>query len=600
MGWSTFTWRDYPLQVKTRVAVLVPILALLLSCSFIGWLSARQANAQGWVTHTIEVRMALEQLEHQFGSVDLGLKAYLDSDGGGKPVAVRDSLAALRQTLSKIHKLTWDNPGQVRRASELDSLLGKYTELAQGTVAASQKTGSLRKDDLGKKIRDKIDAMDEEEIRLWGLRATRAGDLKTLSLFVIAGSMLIGVVGGFIATSLLSSNICRRISQLLESFTLVASGLQVKTVDKSRDELGQLAAGLAQASRVLSERASEITELNWKLESVLRAATEVAIIAEDDQGRITIFNSGAAKLLGYRTEEVMGRKLATVLHGESNTSSDSLRGLKLARERALENITREYETTYVRKDEIRLHVQVSVTALKNVSGKIVGLLHVAQDITPRKLLETELRKKMEELRLQNRAVIMSEAHAGSAAGAVESQAADQPVSNILPEMLKPIGSGGGERLSSILDSINNWYEQNGQIPDPNTNATQQLPKILIVDDFEDTRFLLRAYLQSEPYDLNFASNGEEALVKVSEHHYDLILMDVEMPKMDGYETASRIRTWEQAEGRPRIPIVALSAHDQANSPTTDRAVWTSYLLKPLSKSQLLSEVETHIKLYART
>ncbi|MBV9156966.1 MAG: response regulator [Acidobacteriaceae bacterium] len=514
---TLFNWRNYPLRVKTGFVVLAPVTALLLSCGFIAWLSAQQRDAHNWVAHSLEVRLALRRLEHDRS----------------------------RQTLQYIQTLVSDNPRQESRASHLRSLLNQ----------------SDQTDSLNQQIRDQIEAMDDEEVRLLSMRTNRFEHLQAASTTVIAISMFLGVLGGLLSTSLLSHNICHRVSQLLESFNLVANGMQVTSLDKSTDELGRLASGLAQTSRVLSERAGEITELNWKLETVLRAVTEVSIIAEDLPGRITIFNAGATKLLGYRPEEVIGRETLAVLQGKSGScpESDTAADLKSARQRALQNASREFETQYARNDGLCLNVQVSVAPLKDVTGRVVGFLHVAQDVTPRKLLEAELRKKLGDLRARDES---------------------------------PTESKDTERLSEALEALSNPYEEEEQ------NPRRKSPTILIVDDFEPTRFLLKAYLQNQGFVLHFASNGEEAIEKVTTRPYDLILLDIEMPKMDGYETASRIRAWEQEHGRLRVPIVALSAHD-APEATSIASVWTSYLRKPLSKSQLLAEVNMHLSAHAR-
>ena len=59
---------------------------------------------------------------------------------------------------------------------------------------------------------------------------------------------------------------------------------------------------------------------------------------------------------------------------------------------------------------------------------------------------------------------------------------------------------------------------------------------------------------------DIASDGQEALALAERHRYDLILMDCEMPEMDGFEATRRIRQFEQKQGLPAVPIVALTAH----------------------------------------
>jgi PAS domain S-box-containing protein len=83
--------------------------------------------------------------------------------------------------------------------------------------------------------------------------------------------------------------------------------------------------------------------------------------------------------------------------------------------------------------------------------------------------------------------------------------------------------------------------------------------ILVVDDSEDNRFLVAEYLRNSGCRLEFAENGQVALEKVRAGSYDLVFMDLQMPVLDGYEATRRIRAWEREQGRPAIPILALTA-----------------------------------------
>jgi PAS domain S-box-containing protein len=84
-------------------------------------------------------------------------------------------------------------------------------------------------------------------------------------------------------------------------------------------------------------------------------------------------------------------------------------------------------------------------------------------------------------------------------------------------------------------------------------------RILAVDDSEDNRFLVGAYLRGSGCRLDFAVNGQVALDKFYAEPYDLVLMDLQMPVLDGYEATRRIRAWEREQGRSPVPILALTA-----------------------------------------
>ena len=81
--------------------------------------------------------------------------------------------------------------------------------------------------------------------------------------------------------------------------------------------------------------------------------------------------------------------------------------------------------------------------------------------------------------------------------------------------------------------------------------------ILVVDDFEDTRLLLRTWLRKKGYGVVEAGNGNEAIAKVREIEPDLVIMDVEMPELDGLSATRKIRELRDSAA---LPIIAVSAY----------------------------------------
>jgi two-component system cell cycle response regulator DivK len=81
--------------------------------------------------------------------------------------------------------------------------------------------------------------------------------------------------------------------------------------------------------------------------------------------------------------------------------------------------------------------------------------------------------------------------------------------------------------------------------------------ILIVDDFDDTRLLLKTWLRKKGFRVVEAGNGKEAIAKAEETEPDLIIMDVEMPELDGLSATRQIRKLKNSS---ELPIVAVSAY----------------------------------------
>ncbi|MDP2875839.1 MAG: response regulator [Holophaga sp.] len=119
-----------------------------------------------------------------------------------------------------------------------------------------------------------------------------------------------------------------------------------------------------------------------------------------------------------------------------------------------------------------------------------------------------------------------------------------------------------------------------------------MPTILLVEDNEMNRDVLSRLLQKRGYTLFFAEDGQEAYSVAMAHHPDLILMDISLPIMDGYEVTRRLRLEPSMQS---TIIIALTAH--AMSRDRDRALasgCTDYETKPVEFSRLLAKIETHL------
>lgn len=119
-------------------------------------------------------------------------------------------------------------------------------------------------------------------------------------------------------------------------------------------------------------------------------------------------------------------------------------------------------------------------------------------------------------------------------------------------------------------------------------------RILLVEDSADNCALIQAYFKHLPYCIDIAENGEIGVEKFKSYTYDLVLMDIQMPIMDGYAATAAIREWEQREGRPSTPIVALTAHARPEDIARSLAAGcTAHLTKPIKKQILLNVISEH-------
>jgi len=117
--------------------------------------------------------------------------------------------------------------------------------------------------------------------------------------------------------------------------------------------------------------------------------------------------------------------------------------------------------------------------------------------------------------------------------------------------------------------------------------------ILVVEDQEDNRQILRDLLGNAGYELTEAENGEEAIAAVAQRRPDLILMDIQLPVMDGYEATRRIRTNPDLKS---VPIIAVTSYALAGDESKAlEAGCNSYVSKPYSPRELLAKVRTFLR-----
>lgn len=130
----------------------------------------------------------------------------------------------------------------------------------------------------------------------------------------------------------------------------------------------------------------------------------------------------------------------------------------------------------------------------------------------------------------------------------------------------------------------------------NSTKTQkenpQVLKILLADDSDFNRFLIKEYLRDGNHKIIEAENGEIAVDKVKQEEFDVILMDIQMPVMDGYTAVKEIRDWEKKVNHRHIPIVAITAYALKEEEDKSFAVGCDqHLSKPIMKDSLLQALE---------
>ena len=155
----------------------------------------------------------------------------------------------------------------------------------------------------------------------------------------------------------------------------------------------------------------------------------------------------------------------------------------------------------------------------------------------------------------------------------------------------------GATVSFTLDCIE--IDEQNRKTDDGSNVVKKREtlknnktRILIVDDAEFNRMLIQEYLKDTNYIFTEAENGKIAVDKIKREEFDVVLMDMQMPVLDGYTATQEIRAWEKETHHPHIPIVAVTAYALKEEQEKSLAVGCDqHLSKPILKKNLVEVLE---------
>jgi CheY-like chemotaxis protein/HPt (histidine-containing phosphotransfer) domain-containing protein len=173
-------------------------------------------------------------------------------------------------------------------------------------------------------------------------------------------------------------------------------------------------------------------------------------------------------------------------------------------------------------------------------------------------------------------------------------------------LIKPVTPSG--LLDSIMQAFGKATAERGAgqtSVEGESSAAIRGAGILLVEDNEINQQVARELLQQAGLLVTVANNGQEAVDAAQKQAFDAILMDVQMPVMDGYEATRRIREWEKSGGRPPdaptgwegpFPIIAMTAHAMAGDAEKSHAAgMDDHVTKPINPGQLLAALAKRVK-----
>ena len=162
-----------------------------------------------------------------------------------------------------------------------------------------------------------------------------------------------------------------------------------------------------------------------------------------------------------------------------------------------------------------------------------------------------------------------------------------------PEIVRPVYAELEKQLGRLAAAVKEELPS-GDDRFPWAQRDPVILKILLVEDGEDNRKLIQAYFKRASDILDMAENGQIAVEKFMENEYSLVLMDVQMPVMDGYTATGKIREWEQEKNLDPVPIIALTASSGSEAKKNSlEAGCTGHLAKPIKKAALMEAIQKY-------
>ncbi len=162
-------------------------------------------------------------------------------------------------------------------------------------------------------------------------------------------------------------------------------------------------------------------------------------------------------------------------------------------------------------------------------------------------------------------------------------------------LVKPIKQSGLRAAVTAAIGVDVPAANSSSPPAVTSDSPEPSPlRVLLVEDSEDNLRLFQLYLKDPSYDVGVAEDGEVAVGKFMTGQYDLVLMDMQMPVMDGYTATKAIRKWEDENGRKPSVILALTAHAlNGHGEKSLAAGCNAHITKPVKKAVLLEALREH-------
>jgi signal transduction histidine kinase/CheY-like chemotaxis protein len=649
-------WSDFRLRAKGLIVVAFPATATVAIACAAYWMASLAERAELSVNRSLQISETLQSLRTGEIETSAAHRGYMLTGDAAFSDRVHATIGAFDDRLQALAGAVAYNPVQQSRLSEIAEFHRARAERVHATVDRFR-NGELSPSILAETFRaaendrlrmDRlIGAMLDDEKSVLNVRVQRMQALRARMRAVIGIFVFVGVLGGVIISVLFASGITSRIGRLAENVAKLAQGCPLDPGPGGGDEIGLLGRGIAGAAEILSQKTAAFENALHGFAQAKDAAVsanqaKTAFLAKISHDIRTPLNAvlGASDLLAQTTLDEEQREYVTMFQRNSErlvalindfldfsrieAGAVRVERVPLRLRQIADDAIRTFHESAARKG-VALSVEIAAGIPDWIMGDPLRIQQVLTNLLSNALKFTQQGRVTVRLACagadSNPQVGFEIADTGPGIAPEDQSKIFSPFTQLPNQKATSIkGSGlglaicrelvqlmGGEIGVRSIEGAGStfWFTVPLERAQPTTarDASPRAPlqkprslRILIAEDSQDNRTLLRAYLRNRPITFEFAENGMEAVEAVQRSEYDLILMDIDMPELDGRAATRRILDWEVSAGRLPTPIVALSAHairEEVRLCLDSGCV--AHVAKPVDQATLLQTIERYAR-----